>query len=253
MTSRNRIALVTGANQGIGFQLSKELVANGWTALMGARDREKGKAAAGEIGDGARPVQLDVTDAASIAGAVESIRADFGRLDLLVNNAAISRTPDTAGQSLESYNETLGTSTISLDDMRMIWETNVFGVVAVTQAMLPLLRAAPAARMVNVSSGAGSLTVNSDPAFPYRKMFTPGYAASKAAMNAITLAFAIELQDEGIMINGVSPGFTRTNLNNFEGVETVEDGARGVVRVALLDGDMRTGAFTRWKGATIPW
>ena len=196
---------------------------------------------------------LDVTNAASIAGAADRIRADHGRLDLLVNNAAISRPPHARDVALADYMKTMSATTISLDDMRTIWETNVFAVVAVTQAMLPLLRAAPAARIVNVGSGGGSLAVNADPAYSYRKMFSPGYAGSKAAMNIITLSFAIELEGEGIRVNVVTPAFTSTNLNNFEGAESLEDGAREVVRVALLDGDTRTGEFTRWEGQPIPW
>ena len=251
--SNERIALVTGANQGIGFQVSKELVAQGWTVWVGARDSEKGRAAVNEIGVGAVFVPLDVTDAGSIAAAEERIRTQHGRLDLLVNNAAISRPPHVRDLALADHMTTMSATTISLDDMRAIWETNVFAVVAVTQAMLPLLRAAPTARIVNVGSGAGSLTLNADPAFPYRKMFSPGYAGSKAAMNVVTLSFAIELEGEGIRVNAVSPGFTSTNLNHFEGTESLEDGAREVVRVALLESDTRNGAFTAWQDATIPW
>lgn len=251
--SNARIALVTGANQGIGFQVAKELVGHGWTVFLGARDSDKGHAAAGKIGTGAMFVQLDVTDAASIAAAAERVRSEHGRLDLLVNNAAISRPPHASNLALADLATVASATTIPLDDMRAIWETNVFAVVAVTQAMLPLLRAAPAARIVNVGSGVGSLTLNANPAFPYRKMYSPGYAGSKTAMNAVTLSFAIELADEGIRVNAVSPGFTSTNLNGFEGTESLEDGAREVVRVALLEGDTRTGAYTVWENAPIPW
>ncbi|WP_414446802.1 SDR family NAD(P)-dependent oxidoreductase [Burkholderia sp. 22PA0099] len=134
-----------------------------------------------------------------------------------------------------------------------MWDTNVFGVLAVYQAMLPLLRLAPAARIVNVSSGVGSLTTNSDPAFPYRAIFGPVYPASKTALNAITLAMALELEPEGIKVNAVSPGYTRTNLNNYSGTETLEEGAREAVRVALQGPDAPTGTFTRWENQTIPW
>ncbi|WP_280110002.1 SDR family NAD(P)-dependent oxidoreductase [Beijerinckia indica] len=137
--------------------------------------------------------------------------------------------------------------------MRAVWETNVFGVLAVYQAMLPLLRETPNARIVNVSSGVGSLTRNADPAFPYRSIFGPVYPASKTALNALTLAMAIELEPEGIKVNAVSPGYTKTNLNGYSGTETVEEGAREAVRVALLDADGPTGTFTRWKNDTIPW
>ena len=136
--------------------------------------------------------------------------------------------------------------------MRAVWETNVFGVLAVTQAMLPLLREAPAGRIVNVSSGVGSLTANADPAYPWRSIFGPVYPASKTALNAITLAFALELEPEGIKVNAVSPGFTKTNLNGYEGTETVEQGAAEAVRVALIGADGSTGTFTR-TGGVIPW
>ena len=142
-------------------------------------------------------------------------------------------------------------SAASLDEVRAVFETNVFGVLAVTQAMLPLLREAPAARIVNVSSGVGSLTLNADPTFPYRDGYGVVYAASKTALNAITLSFAIELEATGIKVNAASPGFTATALNNFEGTETVEQGARNPVRVAL-DADGPTGTFSSANGP-LPW
>jgi NAD(P)-dependent dehydrogenase (short-subunit alcohol dehydrogenase family) len=142
---------------------------------------------------------------------------------------------------------------VSLDEVRAVWETNVFGVLAVYQAMLPLLREAPAARIVNVSSGVGSLTRNSDPAFPYRSTFGPVYPASKTALNAMTLAMAIELEATRIKVNAVSPGFTKTALNGYEGTETVEEGAAEAVRVALLGPDGPTGTFTHAKLGKLPW
>ena len=144
-------------------------------------------------------------------------------------------------------------SNVSLDEVRAVWETNVFGVLAVTQAMLPFLRKASAARIVNVSSGVGSLTMNSDPACAWRSIFGPVYPASKTALNAITLAMAIELEPAGIKVNAVSPGFTKTNLNNYAGTETVEEGAREAVRVALLGPGGPTGTFTHAKLGTLPW
>jgi NAD(P)-dependent dehydrogenase (short-subunit alcohol dehydrogenase family) len=245
------VALVTGANQGIGLQIAKDLAAHGFTVLVGSRNFERGQAAAKEVD--AHALQLDVTDQASIAAAAERIRKEFGRLDVLVNNAAISNTRKRPGQLVEEYAKTTRPSVVSIEEMRAVWETNVFGVLAVTQAMLPLLREAPAARIVNVSSGVGSLTANSDPAFPWRAIFGPVYPASKTALNALTVAMAIELEPEGIKVNAVSPGFTKTNLNNYAGTETVEQGAREAVRVALLGRDGPTGRFTRWENQTIPW
>lgn len=247
-----RIALVTGANQGVGFEVTKQLVKAGHIVLLGARDLARGEAAAAEIGTGAIALQLDVTDAASIAAAADRIRSEFGQLDLLVNNAAISNTT-LGNQSLEEYAQGTRTSTITLEEVRAIWETNVFGPLAVYQAMLPLLRLGTDARIVNVSSGVGSLTDNADPDFPYRAMYTPGYAASKAGLNAMTLAMMIELEATDIKVNLVSPAFTSTNLNGYAGTESVEDGSREVVRVALLGPDGPSGTFTRWEGETINW
>jgi NAD(P)-dependent dehydrogenase (short-subunit alcohol dehydrogenase family) len=144
-------------------------------------------------------------------------------------------------------------SKVSLDEVKAIWETNVFGVLAVYQAMLPLLREAPAGRIVNVSSGVGSLTRNMDPSNGYRKMFTPGYSASKTAMNAMTVAMAIELEGTSIKVNAVSPGFTKTNLNGYEGTETLEQGAAEAVRMALIGADGPSGGFSHATHGTLPW
>ncbi|CAN7737908.1 SDR family oxidoreductase [Caballeronia sp. LjRoot29] len=247
------VALVTGANQGIGLQIAKELAARGLTVLVGSRSFERGETAASEIGLDSVALQLDVTDQASIASAAERVRNEFGRLDVLIQNAAISNTKKQPGQSVEEYAKTTRPSNVALDEMRAVWDTNVFGVLAVYQAMLPLLRATPGARIVNVSSGVGSLTTNLDPAFPYRGIFGPVYPASKTALNALTVAMAIELEPEGIKVNAVSPGYTKTALNGYSGTETVEEGAREAVRVAMLGPDSPTGTFTRWEGRTIPW
>ena len=248
------VALVTGANQGIGLQIAKELAAKSFTVLVGSRDFARGDEAARTIDGDARALQLDVTDRASIAAAAKRIREELGRLDVLVNNAAISNTrKQQLGLSLREYVQISLPSNVSLDEVRAVWETNVFGALAVYQAMLPLLREAPAARIVNVSSGVGSLTANSDPAYPYRSIFTPGYSASKTALNAMTLAMAIELESTGIKVNAVSPGFTKTNLNGYEGTETVEEGAAEAVRVALLGPDGPTGTFSHAKLGRLPW
>jgi NAD(P)-dependent dehydrogenase (short-subunit alcohol dehydrogenase family) len=246
------VALVTGANQGIGLQIAKDLVTHGFTVLIGSRNLERGKAAAEEVGPEARAIQLDVTDHASIAAAAERIRNELGRLDVLVNNAAISNTSKQPDMSVEEYAKLTRPSNVSLEEVRTIWETNVFGVLAVTQAMLPLLREAPAARIVNVSSGVGSLTRTSEPSYPYRSIFGPGYAASKTALNAMTVAMAIELESTGIKVNAACPGYTRTNLNNYSGTQTLEEGAREPVRLALLGQDGPTGTFSNSSGP-LPW
>jgi NAD(P)-dependent dehydrogenase (short-subunit alcohol dehydrogenase family) len=244
-----QVALVTGANKGLGKQLANELVAHGYLVFVGSRVLSNGQKAADEIGTGAVAIQIDVTDAQSIAAAAQRIETEAGRLDLLVNNAAI-------GQSgrYSSQQDILAASKASvapLDEMRALFETNVLGVLAVTQAMLPLIRLSATGRILNVSSAAGSLTLNSDPAFPYRPYFGATYPASKTALNAITLALAIELEDTSIKVRAVSPGFTATAINDFLGTDTVEVGARALV-VAALDTDSPTGSFTGPDGP-LPW
>jgi NAD(P)-dependent dehydrogenase (short-subunit alcohol dehydrogenase family) len=247
------VALITGANQGIGLQVAKDLVAQNFTVLVGSRDLARGEEAARTIDGDARAIQLDVTDAASVAAAATRLTDELGRLDVLIQNAAISNTGKRPGQTVEEYSRSVRASVLNLVEMRAVWDTNVFGVITVYQAMLPLLRSTPGSRIVNVSSGAGSLQVNSDPHFPWRPTFGPIYPGSKAALNALTLAMSIELEAEGIPVNAVSPGFTKTNLNAFQGTDSVQDGAREIVRVALLGRDGPTGEFTRWEGEIIPW
>ena len=242
------VALVTGANQGIGLQISKDLVGHGFTVLVGSRNLERGESAAKDVGPNAHALQIEVTDDASIAAAAARVRAEFGRLDVLVNNAAISNTSRKPGMSIEDYAAMNRASTIALDEVRAIFETNVFGVLAVTQAMLPLLREAPEGRIVNVSSGVGSLTLSATPGYPWRAIFGPGYAASKTALNAMTLAMAIELEGTAIKVNAVSPGYTKTALNGYSGPETVEQGAAEAVRLALIGADGPNGTFSRTEG-----
>lgn len=154
---------------------------------------------------------------------------------------------------MADYVERTRAGSASLDEMRAVWDVNVFGVLAVCQAMLPLLREWGDARIVNVSSGVGSLASNADPSRWSRSQFGPIYPASKAALNAVTLAIMVELSSTDIKVNLVSPAFTSTNLNGFVGTESVEDGSREVVRVALLGPDGASGNFTRWENETIPW
>lgn len=244
------VALITGANQGIGLQIAREMAAHNYTVLVGSRTMANGEKAAEGIGPDAHAIQIDVTDTESIAKAAERIRHEFGRLDILVNNAAISHAGK-PGRTLEQVMDESRASVASLDEVRAVFETNVFGVIAVTQAMLPLLREAPSPRIVNVSSGVGSLTLNSDPTFPYRQGFGVVYGASKTALNAVTLAFAIELESTNIKVNAVSPGFTATALNNFQGTETLEEGSRVPIQVSLEENGP-TGTFSG-PGGIYPW
>lgn len=248
----NPVALITGANQGIGLQIAKSLAANGFTVLVGSRNLESGEKAAKTIEGDARAIQLDVTNQASIDSAADHVRNELGRLDVLVNNAGIAH----AGKRERSLAEIVKTgraSVASLHEVRVVFETNVFGVIAVTQAMLPLLREAPAGRIVNVSSGRASLTLASDPSESRRReMFGVTYSSSKAALNAVTVAFALDLEASGIKVNAAAPGFTVTAMNNFEGRHTVEEAAREPVRLALLGPDGPTGTFSDENGP-IPW
>jgi NAD(P)-dependent dehydrogenase (short-subunit alcohol dehydrogenase family) len=202
------------------------------------------------VGADARAIELDVTDQHSIATAAERIRNELSRLDVLVNNAGVSHV-GRPGRSLQEIAKSGRPTVASLDEVRTVFETNVFGVIAVTQAMLPLLRESRAARIVNVSSSSGSLTMNSDPANPHRAMFGT-YSWSKTALNAITVAFASDLESAGIKVNAACPGFTGTDLNNFEGTRTVQQAAREPVRLALLDSNGPTGTFSNEDGP-LPW
>ena len=244
-----RVALVTGATQGIGLQIAKDLVAKGLTTIVGGRDLARAERVAQDIGAGAHAVQLDVTDEASIAQAASLIRSRFGRLDILMNNAGISK-----ANSNEAFAEAIKKNQLTdapLAEIRTVFETNVFGVIAVTQAMLPLLREAPAGRIVITGSSGGSLTLNSDPANDHRRMYG-NYSVSKTAAHAVMLAFALALEGTNIKVNAACPGFTSTALNNFNGTRSVEEGAREPVRLALIGDDGPTGTFSDENGP-VPW
>jgi NAD(P)-dependent dehydrogenase (short-subunit alcohol dehydrogenase family) len=249
--TNNRVALITGANTGIGFQIAKDLAAKGGTVLVGSRKLENGEKAAREIGAGARAVQLDVTSQFSIDAAAARISKEFGHLDILVNNAGISKIGSPKG-TVEEIVKSGKFSTARLDDIRAIYDTNVFGVIAVTQAMLPLLRKGTSQRIVIVSSGVGSLTRTLGEGGEHLRQLFGMYSGSKTALNAVMVGLALDLAPEGIKVNAACPGYTKTALNNFMGTRTVEEGAREPVRLALLDDDGPTGTYSNDDGP-LPW
>ncbi len=228
------IALITGANKGIGFETARMLGARGVTVLAGARDGARGAAAEAalrEEGIDARFVPLDVRDPASAREAADLIDADYGRLDILVNNAAIA----TAGGP---------PSATSLDGVREVFETNVFGVISVTNAMLPLLRRAPSPRIVNVSSEIGSVAFMSDRSSPaWRMPPSLAYPASKSALNMVTAMYAKELAGTPVKVNAANPGYCATDLNGHTGSRTAAEGASVAVHLATLPDDAPAGVL----------
>jgi NAD(P)-dependent dehydrogenase (short-subunit alcohol dehydrogenase family) len=245
MTSQNKIVLITGANKGIRFAAAGHLARAGHTVLLGARDPQRGAAAAGQLtADGldARYVRLDVTDPETIAAAAGLIGADYGRLDILINNAGISR------------DRPHPPSEVPVVALREVYETNVLGVVAVTNAMLPLIRKSAAGYIGNVSSGLGTVAHLSDPDSPlwqYANLL--GYNSSKAALNAITLIYAHTLRAEGIVVNALSPGFCATDLNNHRGHDTADEGGARIARQVTARDPATTGVFLSEDGGVYPW
>ena len=226
------IALITGANTGIGLETARQLGTRGVTVLAGARDEARGRQAERALRDAgadARFVRLDVTDPKSVQEAADWVDSEYGRLDILVNNAGIARAGGPPSQA-------------DLDAMREVYETNVFGVIIVTNAMLPLLRRAPAARIVNVSSEVGSIGSMTDPASPLAQMpASLAYPSSKSALNMITALYAKELRDTPVKVNAANPGYTATDLNRNSGFRSVAEGAEASVHLATLDADGPSG------------
>ncbi|MFL6073071.1 MAG: SDR family NAD(P)-dependent oxidoreductase [Mycobacteriales bacterium] len=232
--------LITGANKGLGFETARQLIAAGHTVYVGSRDAERGRRAAERLG--ARAVQLDVTDDASVVAAAKAIEADGG-LDVLVNNAGIQREMDGDGN-------VTGAADTTAEMMRETFETNVHGVVRVLHAFLPLLRRSAAPVVVNVSSGLASLTRVTTPDTPAYAYPGVAYAASKAAVNMITVQYAKALPT--MRINAVEPGFTKTDLNRNTGTQTVEQGGEVIARLAQVGPDGPTGGYFDANG-TLPW
>ncbi|MBN3908095.1 MAG: SDR family oxidoreductase [Nostoc sp. NMS1] len=237
-----KIVLVTGANKGLGLEIARQLGGSGLTTLVGARDAERGQAAVQTLrgkGFSAHLIALDVTDEASIEAAAQSIESDFGHLDILINNAGVAL-------------ETEPPSQASMEKLRQTFDTNFFGVFAVTQAMLPLLRKSGDARIINMSSDLGSLTWASDPNYEQYSVPAFAYRASKTALNAFTVALAKELADSKIKVYSANPGYTATDLNGHSGPRTTEQGASEPVRLALAQPAAPSGHFTEEDGE-VPW
>jgi NAD(P)-dependent dehydrogenase (short-subunit alcohol dehydrogenase family) len=248
-----KIALVTGANKGLGREIARRLGALGMTVYASARDEMRGRQAVEVLRrDGAdiRFVQLDVTDEPSIRRAAEHIGQEAGRLDVLVNNAGI--VADAERPSKERPSSDIHATDTTAEHMRQTYAVNVFGVVTVTQAMLPLLRRTPAARVVNMSSPLGSLTLHADPASRVAQAGLLAYCSSKAALNLITLQYANALRGTGILVNAANPGLVATDLNTFSGPRSVEQGATAAVHLATLPADGPTGVFLGDEGP-VPW
>lgn len=240
--SEQRVALVTGANKGIGLEIARQLGQQGIVVLIGARDARRGEEAARQLQQNrieARFLHLDVTDQTTIDAAARTIAHEFGRLDILVNNAAVGLDNSPPSQ-------------LDVDILRRTFDTNFFGVFAVTRALLPLLRKAPAGRIVNMSSGLGSLTQTSNPNWDFAQVNLLAYNASKTALNALTVQLANELRNTPIKVNAADPAYVATDLNQHRGHRTVEQGATTPVRLVTLSEDGPTGGYFNDEGV-VPW
>jgi NAD(P)-dependent dehydrogenase (short-subunit alcohol dehydrogenase family) len=241
--STKKTALVTGANKGIGRAIAQQLASEGYTVWLGSRDAGRGQQAVDELraaGHDVKLLVLDVTSDQSVAAAAQALARETDRLDVLVNNAG----------ALTSM--TTPPSQDGTDLVKSVYEVNVFGPIRVTQALLPLLKKAPAARVVMLSSSLGSMTVALDRASGFYEVNQLGYNSSKAALNSVTVAFAKELEPLGIKVNATCPGYVSTDMNGHTGTRTVEQGAATAVRLATLGADGPTAGFFNDDGA-IPW
>ncbi len=241
MSQKN--VLITGANKSIGFETAREMGMLGYRVWLGSRDESLGTLSVSRLladGIDARLVILDVRDIDSIRAASERVLEEDGKLDVLINNAGIS-----GAQPIAPSEQDIG-------DIQNVYDTNVFGPIQVTQAFLPLLKAAQKACVVMVSSGLGSLTWTSDPAHPYSRVDAMGYNSSKSALNAVTIAFSKEFAAFGIRVNAVDPGYTATDFNGHSGYRTVAQATSGIVWLACLDSSAITGKFF-FDQESAPW
>ncbi|MCF5725228.1 SDR family oxidoreductase [Pseudomonas syringae] len=238
-----RQALITGANKGIGLAIAKGLAEAGFFVWIGARDQSRGGQAVAQLRDAgldAGLLELDVAVDDSVYRAAAMLSEQIGALDVLINNAGIA------------VDMTKAPSEVRMQDMKAVYEVNLFGPVRVTQAFLPLLKNADQARIVMMSSGVGSLTLITDPTSIYSSVNLLDYTSSKVALNAVTVSFAKELEPLGIKVNAVEPGHVRTDLNGNSGVLTPEEGAQIVIKMSLLGPDGPTGGFFGSHGRQ-PW
>lgn len=243
LNSPSKIALVTGATRGIGLETVRQLAASGVHTLLAGRHPERTRDAAKALQDEGLPVEaivLDVTDEQSIASAAERVRQSHGRLDILINNAGVLQDDDSVSPSAQS-----------MEAWRKTFDTNLFGLIAVTRAFLPMLRVSPAGRIVNVSSILGSLALHSDPASPVYDYKVPAYNVSKSAVNAWTVQLAYELRDTSLKVNAVHPGSVKTDMNQGGSISVVE-GAGSSVAMAMIGPDGPNGGFSHQK-QEIPW
>ncbi|MBZ6384314.1 MULTISPECIES: SDR family oxidoreductase [Pantoea] len=240
---KSKSVLITGANKSIGFETARQMGRLGYRIWLGCRDEARGQSAVASLaaqGVDVRLLIIDVTDMATIQAAAQRVLKEEGTLDILINNAGISG------------NYPVAPSEQSIRDIETIYDTNVLGAIRVTQAFLPLLKAAAGASVVMVSSGLGSLTWVSDPNHPFSRVEAMGYNSSKTALNAVTVAFAKELRDFNISVNAVDPGYTATDFNGHTGYRTVEQAAEGIVWLAGLDPLTTTAGFYFDK-SRAPW
>jgi NAD(P)-dependent dehydrogenase (short-subunit alcohol dehydrogenase family) len=228
-------ALITGANKGIGFETAKQLLQKGTYLYIGSRDLEKGNEAVEKLNSygftNVKALTLDVTDSQTIVSARETIEKEQGKLDILINNAGIlGDMPQTATE-------------ISIDTLKNVYETNVFGVIRITQELLDLLKKSDEPRIVNVSSSLGSLTLHSDPDYRYYGVKAFAYNSSKSVLNMYTIHLAYELRNSAFKVNAVCPGYTETDFGNHIGTGRVEDAGKRIVKYALIGKDGVTGQF----------
>ncbi|WP_426644339.1 SDR family oxidoreductase (plasmid) [Priestia megaterium] len=239
----SKTVLITGGNKGIGFETARQLGKLGFTILLGSRDLSRGQEATTKLmteNIQAKVITLDVTDLDTIQSAVKQIDQQYGSLDVLINNAGIGLDGGVPPSQLE------------LTNLKRTYETNVFGLFSITKAMLPLIKKSPTGRIVNLSSGLASLTLNSDPESEFYGLNSLAYMSSKTTVNALTVLFAKELSNTSIKINSADPGYTSTDLNGHSGYRSVEQGASTVVKLATLANDGPTGGFFDENGV-VPW